>query len=56
MSADSWNNVAPAYKLRYHSQQTEHHAANSENYHMPNVLDNSIPIENVHCLIYFLLG
>ena len=25
-------------------------------YHMPNILDNSIPIENVHCLIYFLLG
>ena len=23
---------------------------------MPNILDNSIPIENVHCLIYFLLG
>ena len=22
-------------------------------YHMPNILDNSIPIENVHCLIHF---
>ena len=24
-------------------------------YHMPNTLNNSIPIENVHCLIHFLL-
>ena len=24
-------------------------------YHMPNTLDNFIPIENVHCLIHFLL-
>ena len=29
---------------------------NKKDYHIPNILDNFIPIENVHCLIYFLLG
>ena len=35
-------NQCQAYIINYH-------------YHMPTVLDNSIPIENVHCLIHFLL-